>query len=117
VTAAATLAQAGVPRLTTLLIGLGAIVFGISHAPPIGPAGMLIFLAGAAPMLELRRGAYNVLAMLVIFVLPLLRPIPLWCAEHFAALATEHKPLVAAYLVGVFIVPPALVIVVGVLTL
>jgi hypothetical protein len=25
------------------LVGLGAVVFGISHSPPIGPAGLLIF--------------------------------------------------------------------------
>jgi hypothetical protein len=57
VAAALALARSGVPRLTAVLIGLGAVVFGISHAPPIGPAGMLIFLAGAA-RLELRRGAF-----------------------------------------------------------
>ena len=35
------------------LIGLGVVVFGVWHAPPVGPVGMLLFLAGSA-LLELR---------------------------------------------------------------
>jgi sodium-dependent phosphate cotransporter len=58
---------------------------------------------------------YNVLAVIVIFVLPFLRPVPLWCAEQLAAIATVHKVVLAAYMVGVFLVLPALIVVLGVL--
>jgi sodium-dependent phosphate cotransporter len=53
---------------------------------------------------------YNVLAIIVIFVIPFLRPVPLWCAETLARVAVEKKWVVALYLIAVFIVLPALVI-------
>jgi sodium-dependent phosphate cotransporter len=58
---------------------------------------------------------YNVLSVIVIFVLPYLRPVPLWCAERLAAIASVHKAVLAAYVVMVFLVLPALIIVLGVL--
>jgi sodium-dependent phosphate cotransporter len=58
---------------------------------------------------------YNVLSVIVIFVLPFLRPVPLWCAERLAAIASVHKVVLAAYVVVVFLVLPALIIVLGVL--
>jgi sodium-dependent phosphate cotransporter len=58
---------------------------------------------------------YNVLSVIVIFVLPYLRPVPLWCAEHLAAIASENKAVLAAYMVGVFLVLPTLIVVLGVL--
>jgi sodium-dependent phosphate cotransporter len=39
---------------------------------------------------------YNVLSVIVIFVLPYLRPVPLWCAEQLAAIASVHKVVLAA---------------------
>jgi solute carrier family 34 (sodium-dependent phosphate cotransporter) len=54
---------------------------------------------------------YNVLAIIVIFVIPVLRPVPLWCAETLARVAVERKWVVALYLIAVFIVLPALVII------
>ena len=59
---------------------------------------------------------YNVFAIIVIYVIPVLRPVPLFCAETLARIAAQRKWVVAVYLISVFIVLPALVIVlVGVL--
>jgi sodium-dependent phosphate cotransporter len=59
---------------------------------------------------------YNVFAIIVIYVNPLLRPVPLFCAESFARIASERKWVIAVYLVTVFLVLPALVIIsIGVL--
>ena len=59
---------------------------------------------------------YNVFAIIVIYVIPVLRPVPLFCAETLARIATERKWAVAVYLVTVFIALPAVVIIlVGVL--
>ncbi|WP_433504789.1 hypothetical protein ACQP04_35445 [Pseudonocardia halophobica] len=58
---------------------------------------------------------YN-FAIVVIYVIPLLRPVPLFCAQKLARVASEHRWVLAVYLLTVFIVLPALVIiVVGVL--
>jgi sodium-dependent phosphate cotransporter len=53
---------------------------------------------------------YNVFAIIVIYVIPVLRPVPLFCAETLARIAAERKWVVAVYLITVFIVLPALVI-------
>jgi solute carrier family 34 (sodium-dependent phosphate cotransporter) len=53
---------------------------------------------------------YNVFSIVAIFVIPILRPVPLWCAERLAAIAVYRKWLIAVYLIAVFIVAPALVI-------
>jgi sodium-dependent phosphate cotransporter len=59
---------------------------------------------------------YNVFAIIVIYVIPVLRPLPLFCAETLARIAAERKWVVAVYLITVFIAVPALVInMVGVL--
>jgi len=59
---------------------------------------------------------YNVFAIIVIYVIPVLRPVPLFCAETLARIAAERKWVVAVYLIAVFIALPALVIIlVGVL--
>lgn len=59
---------------------------------------------------------YNVFAIIVIYVVPLLRPVPLFCAENLARIASERRWVLAVYLGTVFIALPALIIVlVGVL--
>ncbi|MFD0076427.1 Na/Pi symporter [Streptomyces sp. NPDC127166] len=59
---------------------------------------------------------YNLFAIVVIYVIPLLRPVPLFCAENLARVASEHRWVLAVYLGTVFVALPALVIVlVGVL--
>src|SRR5262249_33682458 len=54
---------------------------------------------------------YNLFAIVVIYVNPLLRPVPLFCAETFARIASERKWVIAAYLATAFIAIPALIIV------
>jgi sodium-dependent phosphate cotransporter len=59
---------------------------------------------------------YNVFAIIAIYVIPVLRPVPLFCAETLAGAAAERKWVVAVYIAVGFIVLPALVIIlVGVL--
>jgi solute carrier family 34 (sodium-dependent phosphate cotransporter) len=59
---------------------------------------------------------YNLFAIIVIYVIPVLRPVPLFCAQTLARIAAEHKWVIAVWLLTVFIALPALVIIlVGVL--
>jgi sodium-dependent phosphate cotransporter len=53
---------------------------------------------------------YNLFAIVVIYVNPFLRPVPLFCAQTFARIASERKWVIAVYLITVFIALPALVI-------
>ncbi len=59
---------------------------------------------------------YNLFAIIVIYVIPLLRPVPLFCAENLARVASQRRWILAVYIGTVFIAMPASVIVlVGVL--
>ncbi|MEE1773769.1 Na/Pi symporter [Streptomyces sp. JV185] len=53
----------------------------------------------------------NVFAIVAIYVIPLLRLVPLFCAENLALIASKHRWVLAVYLGTVFIALPALVIV------
>lgn len=53
---------------------------------------------------------YNVLATLVIFLIPVLRPIPVRGAEWLGNLAAKNKMYVLVWLAGLFVVLPALLI-------
>jgi hypothetical protein len=46
--AATALARRGAPRGALVCLVLGSLIFGISHTPPIGPVGLLLFVGGAA---------------------------------------------------------------------
>ncbi|MFF4341319.1 Na/Pi symporter [Kitasatospora sp. NPDC001540] len=54
---------------------------------------------------------YNLFAIVAIYVIPLLRPVPLCCAEQLARLASERRWILGVYLGTVFVALPALVIV------
>ncbi|PRI10344.1 thymidylate synthase [Leucobacter massiliensis] len=54
---------------------------------------------------------YNAFAILLIYVIPVLRPVPLWLAENFARLASAHRWVIPLYLGAAFIAIPLLVIV------
>lgn len=56
---------------------------------------------------------YNVMAVAVIYGLPFLRPLPLRGALWLADRSVDNKRFLATYLVGVFILAPLTVIVVG----
>jgi solute carrier family 34 (sodium-dependent phosphate cotransporter) len=59
---------------------------------------------------------YNVFAIVAIYVIPVLRPVPLFLAQTFARIASQHKWVVAVYLGTVFVaVPLAVIVFVGVL--
>jgi sodium-dependent phosphate cotransporter len=59
---------------------------------------------------------FEIIAIIAIYVIPLLRPVPLFCAETLARIAAERKWIVAVYLIAGFIVLPLLVIIlIGVL--
>jgi len=53
---------------------------------------------------------FNVAAMLVIFVIPLLRPLPLHAAEAIANIATRHKWFALVYIASLFVLLPVLII-------
>ena len=90
----------------TLGANLGTTLTGLFAAFAVTGADARIGLQAAFVHL-----VYNVLAIIVIFVIPVLRPVPLWCAETLARVAVEKKWIVALYLVTVFFVLPALVII------
>ena len=50
---------------------------------------------------------YNLFAIIAIYVIPVLRPVPLFCAQTLARVASEHKWVIAVYLITVFIALPA----------
>jgi hypothetical protein len=54
-TAALAYRRAGAPISVIVLLGLAAVVFGISHPPPFGPIGMLFFAAAAFQIERTRR--------------------------------------------------------------
>lgn len=58
---------------------------------------------------------YNLLALLVVFVNPVLRPLPLKLASGLADLVAERRWLLAVYLVAVFVVVPSAIILLGAL--
>jgi sodium-dependent phosphate cotransporter len=53
---------------------------------------------------------FNIFAVLVIFGLPFLRDLPIYGAEMLGALASERKIYAAAWIVGVFLLLPLLLI-------
>lgn len=53
---------------------------------------------------------FNVFGIGLIYVLPFLRGVPVWCAEKLAAVATAHKSVAAVWIVTVFLAVPAAVV-------
>lgn len=53
---------------------------------------------------------FNLLAVLLIFSTPYLRDMPIWGAEWLSALAAEKKVYAAAWVLGMFVLLPALMI-------
>ena len=56
---------------------------------------------------------FNAAGIMLFYPVPTMRRIPLWLAQRGADVAATHRPLVAVYVLGVFIVVPL----VGVLAL
>lgn len=51
---------------------------------------------------------FNVTALILIYPLPAVRYIPVRAAERLASAATDHRPLIVAYVAGLFLVVPLL---------
>ncbi len=87
----------------TLGANLGTTVTALLAATAIsGPTAVL------ALQIALIHLSFNILAILVIYGLPWLRPIPMRIAEGLAGLAQKNRLFVLAYIVGVFFVIPLL---------
>ncbi len=54
---------------------------------------------------------YNVMGVIIIYGIPVLRNIPLWCAEQLAHLVQKRKKYAIIYMFSVFFILPALMIV------
>ena len=59
---------------------------------------------------------FNVTGIVVIYVLPFLRDVPLRAAGTLAAVATERRSLAAVYIVGTFLAIPGLVVLASAMT-
>ena len=53
---------------------------------------------------------FNIVGILIIYGLPFLREIPIYCAENIAEKAVENKLIPVLYLVSIFVIVPLLVI-------
>ena len=56
---------------------------------------------------------FNIVGILIIYGLPFLREIPIYCAEKIAGKAVENKLIPVLYLISIFIIVPLLIILVS----
>ena len=56
---------------------------------------------------------FNVIGIVIIYGIPFLREIPIYCAEKIAEKAVENKLVPILYLVTIFVVVPLLIILVS----
>lgn len=87
----------------TLGANLGTTVTALLAATAIsGPTAVL------ALQIALIHLSFNILAILIIYGLPWLRPLPIYIAEGLATLAQRNRLFVLGYILGVFFVIPLL---------
>jgi sodium-dependent phosphate cotransporter len=94
-------------------------IYPVTVGANLGTTSTVVFAAFAVAGQDAKIGLqaalvhliYNLFAIIVIYVNPLLRPVPLFCAQTFARIASERKWVIGVYLVTVFIALPALVII------
>ena len=70
---------------------------------------LLAALAASRPealTIALVHTTFNVVGILILYVIPILRPLPIMAAERLADLAVKSRMIAVAYVVGVFIVVP-----------
>ena len=53
---------------------------------------------------------FNIVGILIIYGLPFLREIPIYCAENIAEKAVENKLIPVLYLVSIFVIVPLLIV-------
>ena len=63
--------------------------------------------AGFALQIALVHVLFNVFGIMIIYGLPFLRMLPVRAAEKLAALAVDHKSIVAGWVISVFLIVPA----------
>lgn len=77
---------------------------------------LLASLATDSPdalVIALAHVAFNVIGILIIYPWPPIRRIPLRLAEATAAAATKRKPLVAGYVLGLFVLTPLVILLIA----
>jgi sodium-dependent phosphate cotransporter len=77
---------------------------------------LLASVAAEAPdalVIALAHVTFNVLGILIFYPFPRLRTIPLLLADKTAEAAVKRKSLVAAYVIGLFVVTPLVVLLVA----
>ncbi len=70
---------------------------------------LLAALAASRPealTIALVHTTFNIAGILILYVIPILRPVPILAAERLAAIAVERRMVAVAYVVGSFIVLP-----------
>jgi sodium-dependent phosphate cotransporter len=74
---------------------------------------LLAALAASVPAaltIALVHTVFNVAGIVILYGIPLLRPIPIRAAELLADVAVRHRMIAVAYVVGMFIVLPLIVV-------
>ncbi|MBC8214655.1 MAG: Na/Pi cotransporter family protein [Candidatus Marinimicrobia bacterium] len=56
---------------------------------------------------------FNIFGILIIYTIPLLRAVPLWCAETLSELSVKNKFIPLIYLLVVFVIIPITIIFIG----
>ncbi len=77
---------------------------------------LLASLAAESPdalVIALAHVTFNVLGILIIYPFPRIRAIPLRMAEWTGVVATRRKSLVAAYVIGLFVVFPLAILLIA----
>jgi solute carrier family 34 (sodium-dependent phosphate cotransporter) len=109
---------------TSILVPLaGAGVLSLRNAYPVTLGAnvgttitaLLASLAAARPealTVALAHTIFNVSGILILYPLPRVREIPLRAAEGLATMAARNRSLVAGYTIGLFLVVPALGVVI-----
>ena len=69
--------------------------------------------SSAALTVALAHVTFNILGILIFYPIPAMREIPIWLAERTAEAAVKNKSLVLVYLVGLFIVVPLGILLIG----
>jgi sodium-dependent phosphate cotransporter len=69
--------------------------------------------SSAALTVALAHVTFNILGILIFYPVPAMREIPIWLAERTAEAAVKNKSLVLVYLVGLFIVVPLGILLIG----
>ncbi len=97
------------------LVAAGVLTLGNAFPVTLGAnvgttiTALLASVAAASPdalTIALAHVAFNIFGILIFYPVPQMRRIPLFLAERTAEIAVQHRSLVAAYLLGLFVIVP-----------